>query len=383
MANSASILLPRTSLRASLMTLPMALWSLVIFSPGLRAGSNAQKLATLLVLAFTTSLFFLMLRSGKTYHYRRIFFVSLGFLFPVGFITELVMLRGSMSLPMESVLGGNAPFCAMAIPMTLVPAALKRILVFPGAILPTASNPNAFAPMVAVWFLAMLIMGRGWCSMGCFFGGIEEGFASILKKPKVKRFPGILKLLPWAVLLFIVLLSALSLSSTYCAWLCPFKAVTEFAKIRNVVTALQFIIPCLLFATLVVILPLLSRKRTQCALFCPFGAFQSLIDKVHPVQIRVDREKCKDCMLCEKACTNLALDSDCLKSGKPGSGCVKCGACVDACKSGAVRYHVRGTSLSARAETARLFFLYSGWCFATMFGGSILVSSLATVFHLI
>jgi len=49
-----------------------------------------------------------MMRTGKTYRWRRSFFVALGFLFPVGFIASLMHLRGSMSLSLEHMLGGDA-----------------------------------------------------------------------------------------------------------------------------------------------------------------------------------------------------------------------------------------------------------------------------------
>jgi hypothetical protein len=38
--------------------------------------------------------------------------------------------------------------------------------------------------MLALWVGATLILGRGWCSWGCFFGGIEEGFVQLVWQPK-------------------------------------------------------------------------------------------------------------------------------------------------------------------------------------------------------
>jgi len=31
--------------------------------------------------------------------------------------------------------------------------------------------------MIGLWFAGALVLGKGWCAYGCFFGGIEEGFA--------------------------------------------------------------------------------------------------------------------------------------------------------------------------------------------------------------
>ena len=77
-------------------------------------------------------LFFLMMRTRETYRWRRVFFIALGFLFPVGFIWDLVALRSSMSIPIERMVSGDTPFCFMVIPMTLIPAALTKTIIFPG-----------------------------------------------------------------------------------------------------------------------------------------------------------------------------------------------------------------------------------------------------------
>jgi hypothetical protein len=73
---------PRGVVRALLLTLPIALWSLLMFfHPGVNTDPKSRIAATLTAL-FMTALFFMMMRTGKTYRWRRYFFVSLGFLFP-------------------------------------------------------------------------------------------------------------------------------------------------------------------------------------------------------------------------------------------------------------------------------------------------------------
>ena len=54
--------------------------------------------------------------------------------------------------------------------------------------------------MVAIWLAATLVLGKGWCSYGCFFGGIEEGFAAIPQKPRIRRLDPRWRWMPWAVL---------------------------------------------------------------------------------------------------------------------------------------------------------------------------------------
>jgi polyferredoxin len=285
-----------------------------------------------------------------------------------------------MSLPVEEIIAGDVPFCFLVIPMTLIPAALSRVLIFPGYILPGAGHTHAVATMVALWMVATLVLGKAWCAYGCFFGGLDEGFASMGRRPLLKVLNPIFRHGPWAVLVAIVLVSAATYAPTYCEWLCPFKAVTEYPEITNGRTLLQAIIFVGLFLGLVVVLPVLTKKRAQCAFFCPFGAFQTLFAKLSPFRITIERELCKSCRACERSCPNLSLDSEVIAQGTTRLSCMRCGACVDSCKSGAASWHVIGTR--ARSEQARLLFLYAGWGFACLFGGNVIASSLARLIHL-
>jgi polyferredoxin len=370
--------------RSLLLSLPMALISLLLFSPALRQSGAAAKISVVLAWSFMLALFYLMVRTGETYRWRRIFYVALGFLFPVGFIWQLVQLRSSMSIPMERMISGDTPFCFMVLPMTIIPAALTRTIIFPGSILPTPSNPHSIAVMVALWILATVILGKAWCSYGCFFGGIEEGFSSFAKKARIRKINPKWRLLPWAILVSVVLLSAATYSPTYCMWLCPFKAVTEYPQVRNFETALQAGIFTALFLGLVVVLPYLTKRRTQCAFFCPFGAFQSLFNKTSVFDVRVDKSKCIDgCQLCSNHCPTLAIDRGTIAEGTTHTSCMRCGACVDVCRRDAAVWHIRGTRVGVKPERARLLHLYAAWIFASMFGGSIIAGSLSKLIGLI
>jgi polyferredoxin len=112
--------------------------------------------------------------------------------------------------------------------------ALTRTVIFPGAILPTASNPHSIAVMIGLWMAATLVLGKGWCAYGCFFGGIEEGIAAMPRKARIRKIDGRWRLVPWAVLAAIVLLSLATFAPTYCEWLCPFKTITEYAEVRSI-----------------------------------------------------------------------------------------------------------------------------------------------------
>lgn len=354
-----------------------------MFTPTFRGPGRNLHVGAVVAIVFMTGLFYMMMRTGATYRWRRIFFVALGFLFPIGFVTQLIAERGTMSIPIERMVSGDTPFCFMVTPALILPAAFARTVIFPGSILPSATNPHSIAVMIGLWFALTLVMGKAWCSYACFFGGIEEGFAAIRKRAKIRRLDPRLRLVPWAILLFVVLLSAAIWEPVYCMWLCPFKTVTEFPAVRSIETALQFVVFVALFIGLVVVLPLLTKKRTQCGFFCPFGAFQSIFNKINPFEIRINREKCVNCTLCQAACPTMALTAESIREGKTLLNCMKCGACVDTCKKDAAVWHLKGTEVGVKPERARLLFLYGTWAMATMFGGSVLANSVATALHLL
>jgi polyferredoxin len=369
---------PRGILRSILLTLPMAVWSVLMgFHPGTSTDPKSL-LAAAVTAVFMTALFFMMLRTGTTYRWRRYFFVTLGVLFPIGFIYNMVLARGTMGIPMEEMIAGRTPFCFLAIPLLIVPAALTRTIVFPGSI--TASG-HAIGVMVGLWLALTLVLGKGWCAYACFFGGIEEGMAAVPKRAKIRKLDPRWRLVPWAVLLAMVLLSLALFEPAYCTWLCPFKAVTEFVTARSAIGIVQNAIFIVLFAGLVIVLPFLTKKRTQCSFFCPFGAFQSVFNKISIFEIKIDRTRCHSCSVCQNACPNLSLSKESIARGETLLSCMKCGACVDACPHQAAVWHIKGTTINWKPERARLMFLYSAWAMAIMFGGSIITSGLFTILH--
>ncbi len=174
---------PRSILRSLLLTLPMLVWSLLMFANPRGHADRQMQIAGFITAVFMIALFFLMMRTRSTYRWRRWFFVSLGVLFPVGFIHTVIAMRGTMGIPLEEMIAGRTPFCFMPIPLLILPAALTKTLVFPGSILPAGGmSGGGIAAMVGIWLALTIVLGKGWCSYACFFGGIEEGVASIPKR---------------------------------------------------------------------------------------------------------------------------------------------------------------------------------------------------------
>src|SRR5204862_387544 len=122
--------------------------------------------------------------------------------------------------------------------------------------------------------------------------------------------------LPFALLVAVVLISAVSLSPFYCEWLCPFQAVPEAPAITSALVLFQTILFMVLFLGTVVVLPLLLKRRAQCGLFCPFGAFQSFTNAVTAFDVRIDTAKCTKCGLCVRTCPTFSLTDESVGAGR-------------------------------------------------------------------
>jgi ferredoxin len=365
---------------AVLLSLPMLLLSLfMFFGQGGVPADPLKAIPFLITLVLVNILFFLMIRTGKTDRYRAIFFIAMAVLFVVSFLAHFQEARGSMALTAGEEIKGRTPFCHIAILGSIVPAVLSRTIVFPGSMLGSFS----IATMIVMWLGATLALGRGFCSWGCFFGGLEDGFSRIRRRPWLRKIAERWTYMSYAVLVATVVLSAALLTPFYCEWLCPFKAVTEYFEVSSFERMLQFVVFFGLFLGLVVILPILSRRRTQCGLFCPMGAFQSFSNKINPFEIRISRDQCKDCDKCVRECPTFSLNADTIAQGRTRISCVKCGKCVDDCPTGAISFHIKGTRPHAKPARARFLFLFPAFLFLTTFGGGMIQDGLYRILLLV
>ena len=375
------ISMKKTIWKSLLYTLPMALILLVFITQGRLDFSHvARTLSTIITFLIMVFLYFMMQYTGKTDRYRAILFILFAIALSFTFIKNMIEVRNSISISEADFLECKIPFCHLVIPMMIIPAALTKSIIFPGSIIDGFANISF---MVVLWFLATLALGRGFCSWGCFYGGWDDGFSRVLKKPIVKKINNIWKWMPFAVLLLVAITAALTLVPTYCDWICPFKAVTEYEKVTSLETFAKTLVFASLFLGLVVILPILTKKRTQCSFLCPLGAVNSLSNKVNAFTIKIDRTKCNECMKCSNACPLFALSEEDIKNGHASILCSKCGKCVDVCTKQAIHYGIQGVPAGTKVKFSRNIFLFVGFLFMAVFSsGSIqvLIQSFLTVF---
>ena len=70
--------------------------------------------------------------------------------------------------------------------------------------------------------------------------------------------------------------------------------------------------------------------RPWCQFLCPFGLLGWLAEQVSLFRPRINREACKECKLCIRACPTQAM-SDYYEGKTLHADCFACGSCIDAC----------------------------------------------------
>ncbi len=317
-----------------LLTLGLGIWCFMFV---VARSTGTARLAAWIVFAGILALFFLILRSGEVSRYRRYFFVAIALLFFPEFIARLLEARGTMMLGAAEILKNETPYCHIVTSVVLLPWLVTGKVVFP-------ANTGAIASMLIIWGTATLVIGRGWCSWACFYGGWDDGMSRLARRARVKI--GVankrIRYFGFAVLGFVGLASLGTLASVYCEWLCPFKVVTEFGAVDSLRSYVSFLMFVIIFFGLVIVLPFLTRKRFQCMSFCPMGAFQSLLNKFNLYRVRIDEAACSGCRICVDACPTLSLNLPEADGGKKApivtATCTRCGECMSACPKNAISY---------------------------------------------
>ena len=367
--------------KSLLYTLPMFLITFMFITGGKPNFSDpASGLAMIMFFLLVNVLYFFMHFKGKTDQYRAVLFIIFAMSLSYTLIHNMIEVRKAMSFSQADILECRIPFCHLVIPMMILPAAFTKSIIFPGSIISGFANISS---MVVLWLVATIVLGRGFCSWGCFYGGWDDGFSRIRKRPVIKKISELWKWMPFAVLLMVVLTAALSMMPTYCSWICPFKAVTEFEQVTSVESATKAGIFLSLFGGLVVVLPVMTRKRTQCSFLCPLGAINSLSNKITPFTVKIDKSSCNECFKCVEVCPLYALTPEDIKAGKVSLFCSKCGKCVDACSKRAIHYGIRGIPAGTMKNFSRNLFLFVSFLFMAVFSAGSIINTLHGLLKLI
>ncbi len=291
---------------------------------------------------------FLMLSTGRTSRWRAMVFIALAWAFVLHFKAFLFGLGQSRLFSPEIQ---EVPYCHIAIASSFLNTLHQQFLALRSGAWP-AWGPLGFGALC--WLALTLAIGQAWCSWGCFYGGLDEGFSRLLRRPLWRRFqlPARWRDLPAAILLFSLLASLTALLPIFCLWMCPLKVTTAFLDTYGPTRLLQIIFFSAIGVAALVVLPLVLKRRVFCGLLCPFGAWQSFFGRVNPFRVTLSTEICTQCRQCLSACPTFVLDDDTLRTGTISAYCNRCGECIDECNTGAMAYTLLGKPLRSHAPSS-------------------------------
>lgn len=190
--------------------------------------------------------------------------------------------------------------------------------------------------MTILFVSTIIITGPAWCSHLCYFGSIDNFFAT-RRRPGRNPLP-YLRLIKFSMLAGIVLIIL----------------VLRFLKI-DLLTA-TLLAGGFGIAGVVIAIVVSSRKgkMMHCLTWCPIGTIVNYSRFVNPFRMVIDKNSCTLCNICTMHCRYDALSRADIESGKPGITCTLCGDCVNSCHAGSIQYRF----FRMKPDAARMLYLF-------------------------
>jgi len=200
--------------------------------------------------------------------------------------------------------GGHNPNPVSIVRNLLVPLVVKHQLV-PLSVI-----------MLGILLLAVWVSNKSICAWGCPVGLLQDWIHRIPLKKWNPR--------PWVsnsvrITAFAVLIAGLAI------WGLDWMGVIDPFELFS----LNLTLPVVAFSV-VMLLASAFIYRPWCRFLCPFGLLGWLVEQVSLFRPRIDRDACKNCMLCVKACPGQAM-SDIYADRSTHADCFACGECIEAC----------------------------------------------------
>jgi len=233
----------------------------------------------------------LLLRRRKVTSSVRLAFVTGGVLL-FGFIFGLVIPGDMNPNPVESLR------------MLLTAVLVKRQFMLP------------VAAMLVILLLTVLVSNKSICGWGCQFGLLQD---LLHRVPLPKWKPPFWLSNSVRILAFVALIAGLVVGGLdWIGLIDPFQLFSF-----NLTLAIGLFTIAVLVASLFV-------YRPWCHFLCPFGLLGWLVEQISVFRPRINREACKECKMCVKACPSQAM-ADFYDGKKIHADCFACGACIEAC----------------------------------------------------
>ncbi len=191
---------------------------------------------------------------------------------------------------------------------------------------------------VALFLLALILIltfvfGRFYCSVICPLGIIQElvSFLSREKNTALKINAPIKYYI--AAVFFGCIIGG---SVIFARYIDPYTIFGSGITLSKIGIILLF----------VVLLVALTKRRFFCTNICPVGAVLGSISKCSYNKIYINTEKCVSCGMCEKSCQSGCINVE--DKSVENETCIKCLKCFSTCKKGAIQYGKRPVKFSIK-----------------------------------
>lgn len=215
--------------------------------------------------------------------------------------------------------------------------------------------------LVSAVFIITFIWGRFFCGFICSFGAMQDllwfGGKHMPKKIKVsQKADRILKLLKYAVLLFIVV-GIWTFSATGTTLWSPWTIFGMYATFKGFPSA-EYLLSIGGALMLVIIIGSLFIERFFCKYLCPLGALFSPVSKFRIFRIKKPSTSCGNCKLCSGKCTMSVPMSkyDSINDGE----CINCMRCTTVCHRDNIKADVIPAVSGTVAATALMGVYFVG-----------------------
>ncbi len=202
---------------------------------------------------------------------------------------------------------------------------MLKITPYLGIIVVIVSIGGIFYPKLGYFlllvFASLMIIapfrGRWFCGNLCPRGSfVDFWLGPISRKVKI---PPLLKSMRLRVPIFVALMGFMILR------------VMEAQGIVDKV-GMVFVTMCILTTSASILFGVAIAPRAWCS-FCPMGTLQRALGK-NKYQLKVDRELCIECGICQKVCPMQLPVNEIQRS----PDCIKCARCVEACPKEALSF---------------------------------------------
>lgn len=184
------------------------------------------------------------------------------------------------------------------------------------------------------------LFGRLICGFLCPFGFLQDLLYQIPFYKKIKTWKGdkqLRKLKYVILILFVVILPIMiKMTPAFCKYICPSGTVSGILLAisdHNLVQMFGRLFTWKVIVLAAIVISSIILARPFCKYLCPLGAIYAPFNKISVLQMSCDPSKCSGCGACSSVC-DMCVDP---VKDTCDPECIRCGKCVSACPSGALR----------------------------------------------